>query len=161
MISEMIQFAFLSKLKPCTFRTKMYRVHSIRDISLIYPSAPCTICTRNFRMLIVVLNEQNKNSCSSQMYRGGLSIVVKLGYTIDSTSTTRIFVVKKRACATRPAQITTNIHSLHPSSKKQECGSGTARSGFLQKYPGFTQIVAKPCYCEGNIKSHNGSYNNM
>ena len=35
-------------------------------------------------------------------------------------------------------------------SKNQECGSGTARSGFLQKYPGFTQIVAKPCYCTGN-----------
>ena len=157
----MTQFAFLSKLKSCTFCTKLYRVHSISDISLIYPSAPCTIWTSNLQMLIVVRNEQYKNSCSTQMYRGELSIVVKLTYTIDSKSTKRIFVVKKRACATRLTQITTNIHSLHPSSKKQECGSGTARSGFPQKYPGFTQIVAKPCYCEGNIKSHNGSYNNV
>ena len=52
------------------------------------------------------------------MYRGGLSIVVKVGYTIDSSSTKRIFVGKKRPCATRLTQITTNIHSLHPSSKK-------------------------------------------
>ena len=37
MISKMTQFAFLSKLKSCSFCTKMYRVHSIRDISLIYP----------------------------------------------------------------------------------------------------------------------------
>ena len=147
MISDITQFAFLSKLKSCTFCTKLYRVNSISEISLIYPSAPCTICTSNSRMLINVLNEQYKNSCSTQMYRGGLSIVVKVGYTIDSTSTTRIFVVNKSACATRPTQITTNIHSLHPSSKNQECGSGTARSGFSQKYPGFTQIVAKPCYC--------------
>ena len=133
MISDMTQFAFLSKLKSCTFRTKLYRVHSIRDISLIYPSAPCTICTSNLRMLIVVLNEQYKNSCSTHMYRERLSIVVKLAYTIDSNSTTRIFVVKKRFCATQPTQITTYIHSLHPSSKNRECGSGTARSGFFKR----------------------------